>query len=61
MLVNGKQRKGTLAPILVNISLHGVALPLAMLLYVSVPAAECALQEVKRHVFGKQQLRSAND
>lgn len=34
VLVKGKQRKGSLAPVLVNISSHGVASLPAMLLYV---------------------------
>lgn len=34
MLVKGKQGKGSLAPVLVNISLHGVASLPAMLLHV---------------------------
>lgn len=56
VLVNGKQRKGSLAPILVNISLHGVASLPAMQLYVWVPVAKYALQGVKRHNKGDPQV-----
>lgn len=59
-LVSGKQREGSLAPILVNISLHGVASLPAVLHCVWVPVAKYALHEVKQHVFGKQKIRSVS-